>query len=136
MWTHTNKEEYDLRNVTIKFLSRIGYPTSAIIVDEKFDKRNCSFTSLNSWMDQITVGFNQLLNEVDVKGHTFMLTDFQKRIWEAMDKEQVIGISAPTSAGKSFVILLKIIERISKGELDIVYIIPTLSLLRAACPTP
>ena len=58
-----------------------------------------------------------------------MLTDFQKRIWEAMDKEQVIGISAPTSAGKSFVILLKIIERISKGELDIVYIIPTLSLL-------
>ena len=129
MWTHTNKEEYDLRNVTIKFLSRIGYPTSAIIVDEKFDKRNCSFTSLNSWMDQITVGFNQLLNEVDVKGHTFMLADFQKRIWEAMDKEQVIGISAPTSAGKSFVILLKIIERISKGELDIVYIIPTLSLL-------
>lgn len=39
MWTHINKEEYDLRKLVIKFLSRIGYPTSAIIVDESFDKK-------------------------------------------------------------------------------------------------
>ena len=129
MWTHINKEEYDLRKLVIKFLSRIGYPTSAIIVDESFDKKNCQFTSINSWIDQITIGFNQLSNEVEVNGHTFMLTEFQKKIWEAMDRERVIGISAPTSAGKSFVILLKIIQKITENAQDIVYIIPTLSLL-------
>lgn len=129
MWTHADKKEYDLKNVIIKFLSRIGYPTSAIIVDDDYNKEKCQFTSLNSWLDELTVGFNQLLNEVEVNGHVFMLTDFQKKIWTAMDTNRLIGISAPTSAGKSFVILLKILQKISEQNKDIVYIVPTLSLI-------
>ena len=46
-----------------------------------------------------------------------------------MDNEQVIGISAPTSAGKSFVVLLKLLQKISKRNRDVVYIVPTLSLV-------
>lgn len=46
-----------------------------------------------------------------------------------MDNEQVIGISAPTSAGKSFVVLLKLLQKISKQNRDVVYIVPTLSLV-------
>ena len=46
-----------------------------------------------------------------------------------MDSEKIIGISAPTSAGKSFVVLLKLLEKLSKENFDIVYIVPTLSLL-------
>ena len=42
------KKEYDLKNVIIKFLSRIGYPTSAIIVDDDYNKEKCQFTSLNN----------------------------------------------------------------------------------------
>lgn len=129
MWTHADKKEYDLKNVIIKFLSRIGYPTSAIIVDDDYNKEKCQFTSLNSWLDELTVGFNQLLNEVEVNGHIFMLTNFQKKIWTAMDTNRLIGISAPTSAGKSFVILLKILQKISEQNKDIVYIVPTLSLI-------
>lgn len=41
----------------------------------------------------------------------------------------MLGISAPTSAGKSFVIALKIVEKLIKEIYDIVYIVPTLSLL-------
>lgn len=129
MWTYTNSQEYDLKTVIIKFLSRIGYPTSAIIVDDMFDKEKCQFSTINSLIDQITIGFNQVKNEVDVNEHPFLLTDFQKRIWDAMDIEKVIGISAPTSAGKSFVILLKIIQKLCEERYDIVYIVPTLSLL-------
>lgn len=33
MWTYSSRNEYNLKSVIIKFLSRIGYPTSAIIVD-------------------------------------------------------------------------------------------------------
>lgn len=129
MWTHINHEEYDMRSFIVKILSRIGYPTSAIIVDESFDKENCSFTPLNSIIDQITAGLNQNSNEVEVNGKFFLLTNFQKRIWDAMDEKKVLGISAPTSAGKSFVILLKIVKKLIKEKYDVVYIVPTLSLL-------
>lgn len=108
MWTHIDVQKYDLRTVIVKFLSRIGYPTSAIIVDELFDREKCQFSSLNSILDQITTGFNQIGNEVKVHGWTYLLTSFQKRIWDAMETQHIIGVSAPTSAGKSFVILLKL----------------------------
>ncbi len=48
MWEHIDHNRYDLRSVVVKFLSRIGYPTSAIICDEGFDKEECRFSHLNS----------------------------------------------------------------------------------------
>lgn len=129
MWTYSSKNEYDLKSVIIKFLSRIGYPTSAIMVDNMFDKAKCQFSAIDSLMDQITIGLNQVKNEVSINKQTFLLTNFQKEIWDAMDKEKVIGISAPTSAGKSFVILMKVMQKLSNEKYDIVYIVPTLSLL-------
>lgn len=129
MWEHVDYSKYDLRQVIIKFLSRIGYPTSAIICDEGFDKEECSFTHLSSWVDEILSTINQENNEVVICGRKYLLTDFQKKIWDSMDNDKLLGISAPTSAGKSFVILLKLIERLSKEDIDIVYIVPTLSLL-------
>lgn len=129
MWEYANHEEFSLRKVIVKFLSRIGYPTSAIIVDDDFDKEKCIFTSLDSTIDHLLTTLNQESNNVDINGHKFLLTDFQMNIWKSMDSEKLIGISAPTSAGKSFVILLKLLEKLSKDNFDIVYIIPTLSLL-------
>lgn len=129
MWEHTNHSKYDLKLVIVKFLSRIGYPTSAIICDKGFDKTLCSFTHLGSWIDEVLTTINQQNNEVAICGKRFLLTDFQKKIWDSMDKDRIIGISAPTSAGKSFVILLKIIDRLSKENIDIVYIVPTISLI-------
>lgn len=129
LWEHVNHEKYDIRPIVVKFLSRIGYPTSAIICDKDFDLDACSFSHLPSWIDEVMTTMHQDKNEVEVSGKKFLLTDFQKRIWKSMDKDKLIGISAPTSAGKSFVILLKLVERLSKENLDIVYIVPTLSLV-------
>ena len=84
MWTYSSRNEYDLKAVIIKFLSRIGYPTSAIIVDDMFDKENCQFSAIASLMDQITIGLNQVKNEVIINEHSFLLTDFQKKIWDAI----------------------------------------------------
>ena len=129
MWTHIDKEKYDIRSAIIKFLSRIGYPTSAIMVDDGYDKTTNTFSSIYSPLDKLTITLNQIPNEVTVKNRQFLLTSFQKRIWDSLDKNKVIGISAPTSAGKSFVILLKLISKIAEKPCDIIYIIPTLSLL-------
>lgn len=129
MWEHINLEKYDLRKIIVKFLSRIGYPTSAIICDENFDRDNCEFTVLDSYIDEITTTINQLNNEIVVGERKYLLTNFQKKIWDSMDNDKILGISAPTSAGKSFVILLKIVNRLLTENIDVVYIVPTLSLL-------
>lgn len=129
MWEHINFQEYDLRKIIVKFLSRIGYPTSAIICDENFDRSTCEFTVLDSYIDEITATINQLNNEVNIGNRKYLLTNFQKKIWDSMDKDKILGISAPTSAGKSFVILLKVINRLKIENIDVVYIVPTLSLL-------
>ena len=129
MWEYADHQKFELRKIVVKFLSRIGYPTSAIIADKDFDKNNCIFSSLDSPIEQLLATLNQAKNSIEVNGHKFLLTKFQMEIWNAMDSEKLIGISAPTSAGKSFVILLKLIEKLINDDFDIVYIVPTLSLL-------
>ena len=129
MWEHIDSDKYDLRKVIVKFLSRIGYPTSAIIADSQFDQEKCTFSSLESPFEHILATLNQENNSVEVSGRKYLLTKFQMDIWNSMDREKLIGISAPTSAGKSFVILLKLLNRLCVEAFDVVYIVPTLSLL-------
>lgn len=129
MWSHVNVQEYNLKSVVIKMLSRIGYPTSAIIADEAFDKGECTFSAISSIMDDITLSLMQNSNEIHIGDYTYLLTQFQKQLWDVLDKEKYVGISAPTSAGKSFVILLKTIEKMFQSQMDVIYIVPTLSLL-------
>lgn len=59
MWEYADHQKYDLRKVVVKFLSRIGYPTSAIIVDRDFDKENCAFSPLNSTLEELLATLNQ-----------------------------------------------------------------------------
>lgn len=129
MWEHVDHTKFDLRKFIIKILSRIGYPTSAIICDKDFDKENGTFSGLDSWIDEVALTINQMKNEIMVANQKYLLTDYQKQIWDSMDNDKVLGISAPTSAGKSFVILLKLVDRLTNDNIDIVYIVPTLSLL-------
>lgn len=129
MWEYIDHTQYDLRKIIIKILSRIGYPTSAIICDKEFDKEKGTFSGLDSWIDEVALTINQMKNEIEVANNKYLLTDYQKQIWDSMDYDKVLGISAPTSAGKSFVILLKLVDRLVTDNLDIVYIVPTLSLL-------
>lgn len=73
MWEHTNREEYDLRKIVVKFLSRVGYPTSAIIADEGFDKKDCVFSSLESFMEELLSTLNQERNCIEINGHKYLL---------------------------------------------------------------
>lgn len=129
MWEHVDRNEYDIRNFVLKILTRIGYPTSAIIIDDEFDFSEGKFFRPNSVIDMLTLTLQHQKNEITIMEHVFLLTDFQIEIWNGLNEEKLIGISAPTSAGKSFVILLNTISKIISENIDVVYIIPTLSLL-------
>ena len=43
MWEHIDKKKYNIKDFVIKILSRIGYPTSSIIVDRGFDFKKNQF---------------------------------------------------------------------------------------------
>lgn len=128
-WEYIDHSKYNLQKIAVKFLSRIGYSTSAIITDNNFDKENCQFSSLESPIDELLASLNQEKYDVTIGKKRFILTKFQMDIWNSIDNYKLIGISAPTSAGKSFVILLKLLEKLKKNDFDIIYIVPTLSLV-------
>lgn len=129
IWQYIEHDKYDIRILITRFLTRIGYPTSAIVTDKKFDKDRCLFSSFNNIFDQIVVSAKLARNEIIIAEQSYLLTDFQKQIWESLEQDKNICVSAPTSAGKSFVLLLNLVNRLLRQSFDIVYVVPTLSLV-------
>lgn len=129
LWTY-KKEEWDgLKNYLILFLSRAGFGPSSIMIDTEYIHGEKQFSFGESVLNQFAVTIAQLKNEIQIGDKIFLLSDFQKSIWQAIEQNQLLGISAPTSAGKSFLILLKAIDLILKREGVIIYVVPTLSLV-------
>lgn len=59
------------------------------------------------------------------------LTDFQFQLYDTLGRSRSTSVSAPTSAGKSFVLSLDIIRRLRSGQpTSIVYVVPTRALIR------
>lgn len=64
------------------------------------------------------------------------LTDFQYELFDALDSSSYVSVSAPTSAGKSFVLGLDLVRRLSKGgPACVVYVVPTRALIREVTMT-
>ncbi len=62
---------------------------------------------------------------------SWALTDFQHEFFTALDSSPSVSVSAPTSAGKSFVLGLDLIRRLRKGgPACVVYLVPTRALIR------
>ncbi|WP_336760309.1 DEAD/DEAH box helicase [Paenibacillus sp. USHLN196] len=59
----------------------------------------------------------------------YLLTNFQKKITDLVDKGNGISVSAPTSAGKSFIFLKILLDKIiKKPGTTAIYIVPTRAL--------
>lgn len=129
LWTYRNEEWEGLKDYLILFLSRAGFGPSSIMIDEEYSFEYKKFSFGESLLNQYAVTLAQVKNEIKVGDSIFLLSDFQKDIWDSIDNNSLIGISAPTSAGKSFLILLKAIDLIKKKQGIVIYIIPTLSLV-------
>lgn len=133
LWEHTDREKYQLSDFVLKMLSRIGYPSSAIITDKGYNAETGSFSAPDSIFDFFTLPLLQQKNEICIRGEAFLLTDFQCKLWRKMARSKHVGVSAPTSAGKSFVILLYTVKRVIENNWNVIYIVPTLSLVNQVC---
>lgn len=129
LWTYRKEEWNGLKNYLILFLSRAGFGPSSIMIDSDYIHIGRQFSFGESILNQFAVTIAQLKNEIRVGNKIFLLSDFQKSIWQSIEQNQLLGISAPTSAGKSFLILLKAIDLSLKKDGIIIYVVPTLSLV-------
>lgn len=64
-----------------------------------------------------------------VKDETIFLNRFQKNVYEVHKQNETISISAPTSAGKSFILCTILLEELLQGNKNIVYLVPTRALI-------
>jgi len=129
LWTYKDETWDGLQDYLILILSRTGFPPSAVMIDENYNQETATFSGLSSLLNEFNIAVHQLKYEIFIANKKFLITGFQKNVWDKLSKLKLLGISAPTSAGKSFIILLKAIDAILKKEGNIIYIVPTLSLV-------
>jgi len=73
----------------------------------------------------------EIENSVFQNGNEVPLTDFQYDLFETLDQNSSVSVSAPTSAGKSFVMGLDLVRRLNKkAPACVVYLVPTRALIR------
>jgi replicative superfamily II helicase len=129
LWTYKDSNWDGLKDYLTLFLSRAGFGPSSIMVDKDYNSVDSTFAQGSSIINKFSITLSHLEYEIKIDEKVFLISDFQKSIWDGIEKSKVVGISAPTSAGKSFLILLKAIDLIIKESGAIIYIVPTLSLV-------
>lgn len=68
-------------------------------------------------------------NTIEIAGKEFLLNDFQLNLYNLAKKNKLLSVSAPTSAGKSFIIKRIIIDLLLSGYNNCVYIVPSRALI-------
>ena len=73
---------------------------------------------------------HELANTLTVGKKDILLTDFQRGVWGALTGSQVISVTAPTSAGKSFLLQQYLVSRMTEGrDRLLLYLVPTRALI-------
>jgi len=128
-WEHAPAEYSEsLRQFFIVALSRIGIAPSTIMVDREKEESG-QYGAFDSYFAELETTARQLKCEMEVCGKTFLLTEFQRDTILTIRQNRLIGISAPTSSGKSFALYLTIVEQIAESGGSVLVIVPTLSLV-------
>lgn len=118
----------NLYSVAHAILSRLGnFPNRTLLDRYGFNEINLYQSSAI----KLEIIARQIENSVHLKERNSLLTDFQKTFFTVLTKEHFYSVSAPTSAGKSFIFTLSIIQRFFQNQCEkIVLIVPTRALIR------
>jgi superfamily II DNA/RNA helicase len=70
----------------------------------------------------------KIFNSISINKNIISLNRFQKEVYEKSLSNESLSISAPTSAGKSFILYQLLLDKIGKVK-NIIYIVPTRALI-------
>lgn len=71
----------------------------------------------------------EIENSILINNELLKLNKFQKKVHDVYENFETISISAPTSAGKSFILCTILIEELINSKKNIVYVVPTRALI-------
>lgn len=121
------KDRPNIVNVAHVILGRLGnFPTieymyNSIAMEKRY---NIPYTLLFELLA------HEDRNTILIGSKKVILTDFQQKLWDLFENNQLISISAPTSAGKSFALQNFLITRILEEHVKfIIYLVPTRALI-------
>ncbi len=116
-------EKNEIREASVHILSGLGnFPGLAKL--SGMDSKSLGFQT------HIRNALLRELNSVDMAGKRVSLTEFQLDVWDSLKSKVAMAISAPTSAGKSYVVLEHLCESaIHLDHFVALYIAPTRALL-------
>ncbi|WP_459175659.1 DEAD/DEAH box helicase [Ewingella americana] len=104
-------------------LSRIGNFPGRGLLRDKYNNGESPALNLSLSLERIGRETENTYNDIT-------LTNFQCKLLNSLRKNNYLSVSAPTSAGKSFVLSLAVIDKIKSYEKEcIVYVVPTRALI-------
>ncbi|HTN46625.1 MAG TPA: DEAD/DEAH box helicase [Flavipsychrobacter sp.] len=127
-----NQDDYELLKIVYILFSRIGNLTATRFLKNLMarDAENHGSNFQENILLTQELFSKRIENSVIVNDKQYLLTDFQKELFENLRNEKYISISAPTSSGKSF-ILKKYIESVLNEARNycVFYIVPSRALI-------
>jgi len=105
-------------------LANVGnYPALAYL-EKRFSKGSSTF------LTELRIELLKELNSVEIDGKETPLTEFQYDVWRTLPSAAATAVSAPTSAGKSFIVIEYLCNRATiEKTFTSVFIAPTRALL-------
>lgn len=129
-WEHRRPDWAAIPSFLTELLLRIGLGPTAMMLQEEELTAPQRFPAVGSLRSEVELAARLLANEVvPASGAPIDLTAFQAKVWRAISQFDRLGISAPTSAGKSFVLTQRIGDLLARSSGEILYVVPTLSLI-------
>ena len=131
-------DESDYNKVAYIILSRSGNLISSrffkklVLFGTKKNESFIKFTKRFGVTLDYEIGAKIATNEIDIVGGGSIIgSDYQKKLWDSLTKSNDnIAISAPTSAGKSYIIQNYILDVFTRSEsFFAIYIVPTRALI-------
>ncbi|BBO56060.1 DEAD/DEAH box helicase [Cobetia sp. AM6] len=118
--------KYDLTQAIGMIFSRLGnFPGRKLLEDRASNKlvRSTSMLMLERLGREVE-------NTIFIDSEEIRLTDFQSKFYSELKKRKYLSVSAPTSAGKSFILSLGLVTALKeKLNQRIVYVVPTRALI-------
>jgi hypothetical protein len=129
IWEYKNPEWDGLGAILIEILSRMGLMPTTTMLDKNFDPKTRTFQGGIDLLSDLKYVARSMYYDAQINGKILELSHFQKRVWDSISENRVIGISAATSAGKSFVLVNKLIDLMKDSHGTAFYIVPTIALI-------
>jgi len=129
--TSISKDEISINQIgqaIALILTRLGnFPTESFLKKQLTEDLANDLTA-SLWLEQ---EFHREENTVEVADNNYLvLTDFQLKLWRALNNYQVVVVNAPTSAGKSFALQNFLSSIFAQGKIKrAVYLVPTRALI-------